>query len=95
MLAPGSWVLTASHLDSVQIDSRRQRYLFSFPQGQTHYLLIQGVRPPESVVMHGIPWKTDPQYFQYSDGWSYDAATQSLFVKLTHRSEAEELILNY
>jgi hypothetical protein len=94
-LAPGSWVLTASRLDQVQIDSRSQRYLLSFPQNQTHYLLIQGIRPPQSMVMHGIPWKTDPQYFLYSDGWAYDPDTQSVFIKLTHRVEAEEIIINY
>jgi hypothetical protein len=94
-LSPGSWVLTASRLESVQIDPQRQRYLFSFPQGQTHYLLIHGIRPPESVLMHGILWKTDPEYFQYSDGWAYDPQAQSLLVKLTHRVETEEILLNY
>ena len=94
-LNPGSWVLTASRLESVEIAAEQQRYLFSFPQGLTHYLLIQGVRPPQSLSMHGIPWRPDPQYFSYSDGWAYDEGTQSLYIKLTHRVEAEEIVVTY
>ncbi|MBN1837114.1 MAG: hypothetical protein JW820_14760 [Spirochaetales bacterium] len=94
-LYPGSWILTAAKLGPVQIDPQEQRYRFSFPVAQTHYLLIQGVRRPSSLLMHGIPWKTDPEYFMYSDGWAYQEDTQSLFVKLTHRQELEELVLGY
>lgn len=94
-LYPGSWILTASQLAEVQIDPNRHLYRFSFPAAQTHYVLIQGVRPPESLAMHGIPWKTDPQYFLYSDGWAYVESTQSLFIKLTHRAEVEEIVLGY
>jgi hypothetical protein len=45
--------------------------------------------------MHGIPWKSDPEYFSYTDGWAYDEETQTLYVKITHRLETEELVLNY
>jgi hypothetical protein len=94
-LYPGSWVWTASRLKEVKIDDAQYRFVFSFPVGDTHYLLIQGIRPLTSMVMHGIPWKSDPEYFRYTDGWVYDESTQTLYVKLTHRLETEELVLNY
>jgi hypothetical protein len=94
-LYPGSWVWTASMLEEVKIDDAQHRFVFSFPVGDTHYLLIQGIRPFTSMIMHGIAWKSDPEYFRYTDGWVYDESTQTLYVKLTHRLENEELLLNY
>jgi len=94
-LYPGSWVWTASRMEQVKIDDAQHRFLFSFPVGDTHYLLIQGIRPLTSMIMHGIPWKSDPEYFRYTDGWVYEEDTQTLYVKLTHRLETEELVLNY
>jgi hypothetical protein len=94
-LYPGSWIWTASRLTDVKIDDQQYRFFFSFPTGETHYLLIQGIRQMTSMIMHGIPWKSDPEYFRYTDGWVYDENTQTLFVKLTHRTISEELVLNY
>ncbi len=94
-LYPGSWIWTASQLTDVKIDDQQYRFFFSFPTGETHYLLIQGLRPMTSMIIHEIPWKSDPEYFRYTDGWAYDESTQTLFVKLTHRKISEELVLNY
>jgi hypothetical protein len=94
-LYPGSWIWTASRMMGVNIDDTRYRFSFSFPLGDTHYLLIQGIRPPTGMIMHGIAWKSDPEYFRYTDGWAYDEETQTLYVKITHRLETEELVLSY
>ena len=94
-LYPGSWIWTVSRISEVKIDDAQYRFLLSFPVGDTHYLLIQGIRPLTSMIMHGVPWKSDPEYFRYTDGWAYDEGTQTLYVKLTHRLETEELVLNY
>jgi hypothetical protein len=94
-LYPGTWIWTVSRVEEVKIDNTQYRFVFSFPVGDTHYLLIQGIRPLTSMIMHGILWKSDPEYFRYTDGWAYDEATQTLYVKLTHRLESEELVLNY
>ena len=94
-LYPGSWIWTASQFTDVKMDDQQYRFFFSFPTGETHYLLIQGLRPMTSMIMHEIPWKSDPEYFRYTDGWAYDESTQTLLVKLTHRKISEELVLNY
>jgi hypothetical protein len=94
-LYPGSWIWTASRVTGVNIDDTRYRFSFSFPLGDTHYLLIQGIRPLTGMIMHGIPWKSDPEYFRYTDGWAYDEESQTLYVKITHRLEIEELVLSY
>jgi hypothetical protein len=95
VLNPGSYIWSAAGILPPRADGGRQVYGFSFPVGEAHYLLIQGIRPFAGLVMHGIPWNPDPQYFAYSDGWYYEEETQTLFIKLTHRQQEEELILSY
>lgn len=94
-LYPGIWIWTASRVVQIKIDQNRYRFFFSFPVGEAHYLIIQGVRPFKSLIIHKIIWKQDPQYFRYTDGWYYDESSQTLFVKLTHRIEEEEILINY
>ncbi len=94
-LAPGTWLYTASVLAQFKIGLSQYRFAFSFPAGETHYFLLQGVPPMKSIVLHEILWKPDPQYSQYTDGWTYDPETQTLFGKITHRKADEELVLNY
>jgi hypothetical protein len=94
-LAPGTWLYTAALLARFQTGASQQRFTFAFPVGATHYFLLQGSPPPKSVVLHDIPWKPDPRYSQYTDGWTYDPETQALLGKITHRRAEEELLLNY
>lgn len=94
-LAPGTWLYTAAALAQFQPNASQYRFVFSFPAGETHYFLLQGVPLMKSVVLHEILWKPDPQYSQYTDGWTYDPESQTLFGKITHRRADEELVLNY
>lgn len=94
-LSPGAWWYTAASPVQVKVDANQYRFVFSFPVGDAHYFLIQGIRPMQSVILHEILWKPDPQYFFYTDGWSYDEGTQTLFAKVTHRKQEEELVINY
>ena len=41
--------------------------------------------------MHGLRWKTDPEYRRYSDGWAYDADQRMLVIRMTQRT-AEDLV---
>jgi hypothetical protein len=95
VLDPGTYIWSAAEIIPPKAETGRLRFGFSFPAGEAHYLLIQGVRPFKSLEMHEIPWNPDPQYFGYTDGWYYQEETQTLFVKLTHRRQEEEIILNF
>ncbi len=93
-LLPGSWLWSCAPTQ-VEAAESQVRLTFTFPEGEAHYLIVQGIREPVSVTMHEIPWKPDPQYFRYSDGWWYQADSQTLYVKITHRQSAEELVVGY
>ena len=54
-------------------------------------MIIQGIGPFSLLKLHGIPWHSDPIYFKYSDGWTYDAKARTLFMKVTGRSDRETI----
>ena len=64
---------------------------FRFPQGGIHHFALYGVEPFDQIQMHGIPWKSDPEFQRYSDGWVYNPRTKALFFKIRHRSERQEI----
>ena len=64
---------------------------FQFPQGGIHHFAVFGVEPFDQIQMHGIPWKSDPEFQRYSDGWVYDAGSRTLYVKIRHRAARQEI----
>jgi len=79
----------------IKIGAGQYRFSLSFPVGGSHYFLLQGLPPMQSVMLHEILWKSDPEYSRYSDGWAYDPGTQTLFGKLSQRLPEEDLVLNF
>lgn len=94
-LYPGSWIWTASQVTDIEIAKDVYRFSLSFPVKGSHYLIIQGLKPFSHLELHGIPWQPDARYFQYSDGWFYEAESQTLYLKLTHKNEIEKIIIHY
>jgi hypothetical protein len=94
--ADGVWAWTAS--DSVAI-SRENNILdiaVSFPVGETHYMLIRGLRPFAKIQLYGIDYRTDPQFERYdSSGWSFSPSEQTLLLKLKHRTTVEHIRVFY
>ncbi len=94
-LGPGCWIWTAAKVDGVEAAQATLRLSLSFPVGLPHYLLIQGVKPFSKIALHETPWRPDPDYSQYGDGYWYDAQSRTLFMKLTGRKEKEEIAIDY
>jgi hypothetical protein len=92
---PGAWIWTAAEVSGAEGSSDETRLVLSFPRGQPHHFILRGIRPFAEIRLHGIPWHADPFYFRYSDGWAYDAASRTLFMKLTGKKDSEELIIRY
>ena len=64
---------------------------FRFPTGGIHHFALYDIDPFDEIQMHGIPWKSDPEFQIYSDGWVYDSLRRALFVKIRHRSELQSI----
>jgi hypothetical protein len=68
----------------------------SFPAGETHYMIIRGIRPFIQLQLYDIPFRTDPQFERYdSSGWSYSASEQTLVLKMKHRISTEHIEIFY
>jgi hypothetical protein len=91
LMGQGCWVWTAADLVSADQSDNGARLIFSYPPGVPHHLVFRGLRPFSQIRLHGIPWHADPSYARYSDGWTYDEQTRTLFMKITGRQDQEEV----
>jgi hypothetical protein len=105
----GIWTWTAAssvqtryiQSEEVEINGEASSYTImdiavSFPSGETHYMIIRGIRPFIQLQLYNIPFRTDPQFERYdSSGWSYSASEQTLVVKMKHRTPVEHIEIFY
>lgn len=67
-----------------------------FPQGATHYMIINNVEPFKNIEIYGMKFRTDPRFETYnSSGYVYNARTKTLFLKYRHKAETEIVRLIY
>lgn len=89
------WAWTAAPSRAVR-DAEALDISVEFPVGETHYMLIRGIRPFEKIQLYGIDFRTDPRFERYdSSGWAYSASEQTLLVKMKHRSNVEHIRIFY
>jgi hypothetical protein len=86
---------TSATLVSAQSSDAEASLVVAYPLGIAHYMAIQGVKPFAQIRLHSIPWHSDPTYMKYSDGWTYDAGSRTLYLKLTGRLAQEEINIRF
>lgn len=91
----GLWAWTAAQtLEIGRADPASSDITVQFSAGETHYLLLRGVRPFARIQLHGADISSDPQFERYdASGWAYSAQEQTLMVKLKHRLPAEHIVI--
>ncbi len=92
---PGSWVWTSARLVTASGSASGASLVFSYPQGVPYHIVLQGIRPFAQLKLHGIPWHADPSYSRYSDGWAYDPGPRTLFMKVTGKTDREEIDISW
>ena len=67
-----------------------------FPPDEIHHAIINGIRPFTRIDIYGIQFRTDPRFEAYnSSGYTYNAETQTMFLKSLHEVQREEVKLYY
>ena len=94
-LGPGAWLWTAARLVSMAGSDAAVSMVVAYPVGVPHYMAIQGLKPFTQIRLHSIPWHSDPTYMKYSDGWTYDAGSRTLYLKLKGRAAQEEIDIRF
>jgi hypothetical protein len=92
----GIWAWTAaSALSAVQANEVLD-IAVSFPAGETHFMMIRGIRPFTKIQLYDMDFRTDPEFERYdSSGWVYSAQEQILALKMKHRAAVEHIRIFY
>jgi len=96
--APGNniWTWTAAQAVSAVHDDEMLEIAASFPAGETHFMIIRGVRPFTRLQLYNIDFRSDPQFERWeSSGWRYIPQEQTLIVKMRHRTPVEHIRIFY
>ncbi|MDR2028561.1 MAG: hypothetical protein LBP93_03375 [Treponema sp.] len=92
----GIWTWTAASAISAAQENNVLDISASFPVGETHYMMIRGIRPFTKIQLYNIDYRTDPQFERYeSSGWVYSASEQTLLLKMRHRTTVEHIRIFY
>jgi hypothetical protein len=88
----GMWAWTAASSVSAVQSGAALDISVSFPVGETHYMLIRGIRPFAKIQLYNMDYRTDPQFERYdSSGWIYSSSEQILLLKMKHRTPVEHI----
>ena len=94
-IGPGAWIWTSATIVTAQSNASQTTLILGYPAGISHNVVIKGMRPFTLVRLHGTAWHTDPTYYKYSAGWSYDSTTGTFFLKITGKTDQEEIDIVY
>ncbi|MDR2662378.1 MAG: hypothetical protein LBC31_05215 [Treponema sp.] len=96
LLGSGLWAWTAASSINGAPGRNTMDITVNFPPGETHYLLIRGIRPFTALQFNGTDSPQDPQFERYdASGWAYSTAEQTLLIKLRHRAATERITVVY
>ena len=90
---PGSWIRTSANIEDITVTDTRWDITMTFPEGFSHYFILQEAPQFQRIQFYGITWASDPSFEFYSTGWLYDGDGKTLFVKLLQRSGTETISL--
>ncbi|GHV74332.1 hypothetical protein AGMMS49940_16340 [Spirochaetia bacterium] len=91
-----TWTVAAGVTANFNQENNYLDIAVSFPSGETHYMLIRGIRSFTQIQLYNIPFRTDPQFERYdSSGWAYSPSEQTLMVKMKHRLTTEHILIYY
>ena len=90
------WAWTCAKSIALVRDSDEANFTLEFPDGDTHYVIIKGVDPFNSIYIYDMAFRTDPRFETYnSSGYVYKKSTNTLLLKSRHKSEYEVIRLVY
>ena len=85
------WAWTAAQSMTMTTDADNTSTIsLDFPQGDSHYVIINGVEPFKTIEIYELSFRTDHRFETYnSSGYVYDSKTNTLFLKYRHKSGTE------
>ena len=92
--APGIWAWTAASAITGDVGAGKIDLSVEFPAGETHYMIIRGIKPFTTLQLNNINYNQDSQFERYDySGWTYSGAEQTLLIKIRHRLPVEKITI--
>lgn len=91
----GMWLYTSAKEVQV-LDSSQNRVHFSIEgiKDASEYFVMRNVSRLRSIIIYGLEYRSDRRFETYnSSGYVYNENTGTLYVKLKHKQDVEEIIL--
>jgi len=86
------WAWTAAQTLSAAQQNDIMDITVRFPAGETHYMIIRGIKPFARIQLYGMDFRSDAQFERYdSSGWVYYAPDQILVLKMKHHTAEEHI----
>lgn len=92
---PGVWAWTsAQSVKILKVSEELIKITARFPQGETHYMVVRGIKSFYRILIYGLDFRTDPRFESYnSSGYVYNEQTQTLYLKMRHKMEYEDILI--
>jgi len=88
----GVWTWTGAGAVSATIQDGVLDIAVDFPVGETHFMMLRGIKPFTKMQLYGIDFRTDSEFERYdSSGWAYSSSEQTLLLKMKHKSPTEHI----
>jgi hypothetical protein len=94
-LGAGSFIWTIADFTRIDVQEEQISFRLRYPANQTHYIIMQGIPPFDSMQLFGLQWRNDISFESYIKGRHYDSSTQTLMIKYTDNSTEEDILLYY
>jgi hypothetical protein len=87
------WAWTAASSVNIAQDDRQMDISIKFPVGETHYIMLNNVKPFPLLQIYDVSWRRafDFESYYNSSGWYYFEREQILVLKINHRSNIEHV----
>jgi hypothetical protein len=95
-IAPGAWVWTASPSFVMSRSGEALNFAADYPVGSYHFVALYGVQPFRNLQLYNINYNMDASFERYNaSGYFYKRQAQTVYVKMSHRSERENIRFQY
>ncbi len=94
-LGAGSFIWTIADFTRIDVKDEQISFRLRYPANQTHYIIMHGIPPFNSMQLFGLQWRNDISFESYIKGRHYDSSTQTLMIKYTDNSTEEDIFLYY
>ena len=89
-----AWTCASNITYEETADKKAATITVSFKQGDSHYIILNGIRPFVEIEIYGLSFHTDPRFETYnSSGYVYNEKTHTLFLKSRHKVSNEKIRL--